>query len=199
MLQDKAPGPDGFATCFLHIAWDIIRPDIMKAFDAFWHFDTRSFHLLNDALMILLPKKANAATMRDYRPISLIHIVGKIFSKVLASRPAPRLDKMISINQSAMYADDLIMFASPMVNDMSMVRTIFHIFKGASCLSCNMAKCQLVPIWCSEDQIQAALASFPCQRVDFPITYLGMPLPVYKLPRSALQLIADKMASKLPA
>jgi hypothetical protein len=52
----------------------------MKAFDAFWHFDTRSFHLLNDALMILLPNMANAATMRDYRPISLIHIVGKLFS-----------------------------------------------------------------------------------------------------------------------
>jgi hypothetical protein len=101
MPQDKAPGPDGFTACFLHIAWDIIRLDIMKAFNAFWHFDTRSFHLLNDALMILLPKKANATTMRDYMTISLIHIVGKIFSKVLSSRLAPLLDKMISINQSA--------------------------------------------------------------------------------------------------
>jgi hypothetical protein len=88
--------------------------------------------------------------------------------------------------RNAMYADDSIMFASPMVNGMSLVRTIFHIFKGASGLSCNMAKCQLVPIWCSEDQIQAALTSFPCQRADFPITYLCMPLSVYKLPRSAL-------------
>jgi hypothetical protein len=35
MLQDKAPSPDGFTACFLHLAWDIIRPDIMKAFDAF--------------------------------------------------------------------------------------------------------------------------------------------------------------------
>jgi hypothetical protein len=76
----QSAGSDGFAAGFLNLAWDIIRPDIMKAFDAFWHFDTRSFHLLNDALMILLPNMANAATMRDYRPISLIHIVGKLFS-----------------------------------------------------------------------------------------------------------------------
>jgi hypothetical protein len=31
-----------------------------------------------------------------------------------------------------MYADNLIMFASPTVSDMSMVRTIFHIFEGVS-------------------------------------------------------------------
>jgi hypothetical protein len=43
-------------------------------------------------------------------------------------------------------ADDLIMFASPTASDMSMVRTIFHIFDGASGLSCNMAKCRLLPI-----------------------------------------------------
>jgi hypothetical protein len=73
MPQDKALGPDGFTARFLNLAWDIIRPDIMRAFDAFGYFDTRSFHLLNSALMILLPKKANAATMRDYRPISLTH------------------------------------------------------------------------------------------------------------------------------
>jgi hypothetical protein len=101
--------------------------------------------------------------------------------------------------RNAMYANDLIMFASPTVSHMSMVRTIFLIFEGASGLSCNMTKCQLVPIQCSEDQIQAALSSFPCQRADFPITYLGMPLSVYKLPRYALQPIADKMAGKLPA
>jgi hypothetical protein len=72
--------------------------------------------------------------------------------------------------RKAMHADHLIMFASPTVSDMSMVRTIFHIFEGASRLSCNMAKCYLVPIRCSEDQIQADLSSFPCQRADFPIT-----------------------------
>jgi hypothetical protein len=334
MPQDKVSGLDGFTARFLHQAWDIIRPDIMKVFDAFWHFDTRSFHLLNDALLILLPKKENAATMRDFCLISLIHIIGKLFSKVLASRLAPHQDRLISINQSAfvkgcyiqynfrlvqssakllharkksavllkvdiarafdsvswpflldilkhvgfptawldwiatllstantrmllngtpshricharglcqgdplspmlfllvmevlnslirradewnllqclgvnmvpfraaMYADDLIMYAAPSDRDLSMVRTIYGIFEGASKLSCNMAKCQVAPIRCSEEQIQAALASFPYQSTEFPITYLGMSLLVFKLTRSSLQPIADKMVGRLPA
>jgi hypothetical protein len=62
-----------------------------------------------------------------------------------------------------------------------------------------MAKCQVAPIRCSEEQIQAALASFPYQSTEFPITYLGMSLLVFKLTRSSLQPIADKMVGRLPA
>lgn len=68
---DKAPGPDGFTARFLH-AWDIIRPDIMAAFDTFWHRDGRSLHSINDAILILLPKAAEATSISDFRPISLI-------------------------------------------------------------------------------------------------------------------------------
>jgi hypothetical protein len=50
--------------------------------------------------MILLPKKANAVSMWDYKPISLIHIIGKLFSNVLASRLAPHLNNLVSVNQS---------------------------------------------------------------------------------------------------
>ncbi len=46
--------------------------------------------------------------MRDYRPISLIHIVDKLFYKVMASRLTPHLDKMICINQSAFVKDRYI-------------------------------------------------------------------------------------------
>jgi hypothetical protein len=63
--------------------------------------------------------------------------------------------------RAALYADDLIMFAAPSGRDLSMVRTIFDIFEGASGLGCNMTKCQLVPIQYSEEHIQAGLASFP--------------------------------------
>jgi hypothetical protein len=71
MPQDKASGPNGFTALFLQQAWDIIWPLVMKVFDAFRHCDTRSLHLVNDALMILLPKKANVASMRDFHPIVL--------------------------------------------------------------------------------------------------------------------------------
>jgi hypothetical protein len=101
MPPDKAPGPDGFTARFLQQTWEIIRPDIMKALDAFWHLDNRSFHLMNDALMILLPKKMDAANMHDFHTISLIHIIGKLLSNVLAARLILYLEKIIHINQNA--------------------------------------------------------------------------------------------------
>jgi hypothetical protein len=55
----------------------------------------------------------------------------------------------------------------------------------------------MATIRCNDDKIELASALFPWQRVDFPIKYLGVPLSVSKLPRSALQPIVDKMTNKL--
>jgi hypothetical protein len=86
LAPDKAPGLDGFMTRFFQAGWDIIRPDIMHALDAFWHINMRSFHSVNEALIILLPKTDGAASVRDNRPIALIHSIGKLFARVLAGR-----------------------------------------------------------------------------------------------------------------
>jgi hypothetical protein len=85
LWPDKAPGPDKFMARFLQVAWDIIQPDLMAALDAFWCHDTRDLHATNEALMILLPKRVYAKAVQDYRPISLIHLVGKLISKLLAN------------------------------------------------------------------------------------------------------------------
>jgi hypothetical protein len=69
----------------------------MLAFDAFWHLDIRKFHAINEALMVLLPKSQNAETIKEYRPISLIHVLGKLFSKVLANWLTPRLEEFIHV------------------------------------------------------------------------------------------------------
>jgi hypothetical protein len=81
-----------------------------------------------------------------------------------------------------MYADDLAMFVSPTVNSLQLVDGLLKLFQGASGLACNASKSQLVPIHCTEDDLQSILATFSCQLVEFPVTYLGMPLSVYKLP-----------------
>jgi hypothetical protein len=45
-------------------------------------------------MFILLPKTPDATTIMDYQLISLIHVLGKLFSKVLANRMVPRLGSL---------------------------------------------------------------------------------------------------------
>jgi hypothetical protein len=51
--------------------------------------------------MVLLPKKLDAETLRDFRPISLTHSIAKLLSKLLANRLAPFLNELVSRQQSA--------------------------------------------------------------------------------------------------
>jgi hypothetical protein len=44
---------------------------------------------------MLLPKSSEAASLKDYRPIALIHSVGKLFSKVLANGLAPMIGNLV--------------------------------------------------------------------------------------------------------
>jgi mannosylglycoprotein endo-beta-mannosidase len=73
----------------------------MAAVQAFYDLCCHDLNLLNKANIILLPKKDGAENVRDFRPISLIHAIAKIFTKVLALRLAPLMGQLISTSQSA--------------------------------------------------------------------------------------------------
>jgi hypothetical protein len=88
---DKAPGPDSFTVRFLQSTWKIIRLDLMRVLDAFWHRDMRSFHSLNQALMVLLLKYSETLGIEDLWSIALIQLIGKLVSKILANWLAARL------------------------------------------------------------------------------------------------------------
>lgn len=100
----KSPGPDGFTAEFLRSCWDTIKQDICDVFDKLYSLNGRAFQRLNEALITLIPKKPDASTLFDYRPISLIHLVAKLFAKVLSLRLGPRLGELVSTNQSAFIA-----------------------------------------------------------------------------------------------
>ncbi|BAH92770.1 Os04g0563500 [Oryza sativa Japonica Group] len=61
----------------------------------------KHLHLLNTASIILLPKKDDPTQLADYRPISLIHSFIKLFTKVLATRLAARMNELVGPAQSA--------------------------------------------------------------------------------------------------
>jgi hypothetical protein len=63
--------------------------------------DGRAFGRLNRALIMLIPKKPDALEVGDFRPISLVHSFAKLFSKLLANRLRPKMEDLVSSNQSA--------------------------------------------------------------------------------------------------
>lgn len=94
----KVPGPDDFTAEFLRACWGTIKGDICDAFAKLFLMNGCGFQKLNQALITLLPKKADASSLFGYRPISLIHLIGKLFAKVHSLRLAPRMSKIVSTN-----------------------------------------------------------------------------------------------------
>lgn len=101
---DRAPDPDRFMTLFYQKCWVIIKGDVLAAISHLANLADKNFHLLNQAMITLVPKKLEAQTDRDYRPISLLHSFMKLFSKILARRLVPELAKVVSPNHSAFIA-----------------------------------------------------------------------------------------------
>ena len=86
IASDKAPGPDGFIGVFYKASWDTIKLDLLAAANFFFNCHDQHFNLLNNAHIVLLPKKEDAKTAGDFRPISLSHSIVKLISKLLATK-----------------------------------------------------------------------------------------------------------------
>ena len=81
----KAPGPDGFPAEFYQTFWDVIQSDLLEMFQ-----DLHARHLelfrLNFVEIILLPKVNGAERIQQYRPICLLNVSFKIFTKTATIR-----------------------------------------------------------------------------------------------------------------
>lgn len=78
----------------------VIKHDMTAALNCLFHGLGHGLNSLNQAFIVLLPKEG-AASMGDFRSISLMHSFAKIFSLLLAVRLLKRMSKLVAINKSA--------------------------------------------------------------------------------------------------
>jgi hypothetical protein len=85
MPKEKALGLDDFIRKFFSLCWGIIKNDLLLAVQHFLNMNQQGLNLLNQAFIVLIPKKECPLTDSDYMPISLIHSFAKIVYKILAN------------------------------------------------------------------------------------------------------------------
>jgi hypothetical protein len=100
MEHNKAPGPDGFPPEFYQVFWGLIKNDLMALFLDFYQ-GTLPLNRLNFGNIILLPKKNDARVIQQYRPICLLNVSFKIFTKVATNRLTTIAQKLIRPTQTA--------------------------------------------------------------------------------------------------
>ena len=97
----------------------------------------------------------------------------------------------------SLYVDDAIIFLNPDREEVSALLNILTHFWAATGLRLNWTKCSMAPIRCSGINLDHILEPFAGRKVNFPITYLGLPLTLGRLKVVHLQGIVDKARNKL--
>jgi len=98
--KNSAPGPDHIPVEFYQNCWEIIKEDIM---DMFLEFEIHNLDLgrLNYGVITLIPKLKEATKIQQYRPICLLNVSFKIFTKALMFRFENCMSRITNVCQSA--------------------------------------------------------------------------------------------------
>jgi hypothetical protein len=107
MSPCKAPGADGFTAGFFQKHWPLVKEKVLEAVLGFLN-DGEMPKIINQTILVLIPKVANPLELTQFRPISLCNVIYKICSKVLANRLRLILDEVVSEEQSAFIPGRLI-------------------------------------------------------------------------------------------
>ena len=100
MEHNKALGPMGSLLIFFQNFLSHICHELLSLFNEF-HAGRLDIRRFKYGIITLLPKGQGADEMQMIRPICLINVIFKIFTKVINNRVMPLADKLVSSVQSA--------------------------------------------------------------------------------------------------
>jgi hypothetical protein len=99
MRTETAPGPDGFPVVFYKKFLGVIKWWVIQMLEDFY-YGKLNLSRLNYGIIVLIPKIKEVVNVKQFRPICLLNVFYKFFTKVLASRLTGVADDIISENQT---------------------------------------------------------------------------------------------------
>lgn len=97
---NKAVGPDGFSAGTIQENWPHFGPAILREVREFFVTSLMPSAIARSN-MVLIPKKEEAVSVTEFRPISVCNVLYKLISKILTLRLKPYIGQCISRAQSA--------------------------------------------------------------------------------------------------
>ena len=96
----SCPGTDGIIPCFYRHYWDLMGDDISEAFQEMFLAGEMP-ETISEGMIFLIPKgDRNLEDIKQWRPITLLNTIYKIFAKALALRLQPILNEVIHVTQT---------------------------------------------------------------------------------------------------
>jgi Reverse transcriptase (RNA-dependent DNA polymerase) len=142
--NNKAPGPDGFTGEFYRTFKALLIPDIKQVLNLIMRNPISTLAPLNGSYIFMVPKSENAVKPSEYRPISVIHAIQRILSKILAERIQPHLPALVQPTQTGfvkgrnifkefIYAQEIISAAKRQKRQIALFKAdIFKAFDSVS-------------------------------------------------------------------
>jgi hypothetical protein len=94
MKENTASGPYGFSVTFYNNFWEVIKGDLLAMVNDFY-LGNLDIARLNYGAITLVPKVKEDNNVKQYRPICLLNISFKIFTKLIMERLTGCVDKLI--------------------------------------------------------------------------------------------------------
>ncbi|CAK8689745.1 unnamed protein product [Clavelina lepadiformis] len=97
----KSPGPDGITAEMYKECWPIIKTEVKEVLQ-YWFANKIVPKEIKRGIVTIIHKKGDNAELKNYRPITLLNLDYKIYSKILTNRFNVVLPDLIGENQCAM-------------------------------------------------------------------------------------------------
>jgi Reverse transcriptase (RNA-dependent DNA polymerase) len=92
---------DGFTGEFYKVFQQLIMPNLLATYNSVIQQPDQTLEPLNGSYIVMIAKKKNAIEPRDYRPISVINAVQRIFFKILATRLQIHIPSLLQPTQTS--------------------------------------------------------------------------------------------------